>query len=355
MFYIFLGTKAQLIKMGPVMKKMQDDFLDYKFIFTGQHKETIDDIIDNFQIKKPDINLYDKKDITGILQMFIWSIKIIIKCVKNKKNIFPERGIILIHGDTISTVIGAIIGKLNKLKVAHIESGLRSFNIFHPFPEEINRIITFYLSDYYFCPGDWAINNLKKFKGKKINTKYNTSLDSLNLAKDSHLDEKIIPCEKYVICSIHRFENIFFKKRLNFIIDKIIEISKNTKVLFILHPPTIKKLKQFDIYKKLEHEKNIELRPRYDYFSFTKLLDKCEFVITDGGSNQEECFYLKKPCLLMRKATERNEGINKNVIISKYNTKIIDEFLSNYQNYKFDSEKFTDSPSDIIINYLKNI
>ena len=102
-----------------------------------------------------------------------------------EKKIFSENtseDIFVVHGDTFSTVLGSIIAKILRGKVAHIESGLRSFNILHPFPEELNRIITFKLTDIYYCPNDWAVNNLRKYKGIKINTQLNTLYDSLQLA-----------------------------------------------------------------------------------------------------------------------------------------------------------------------------
>src|SRR3990167_7948486 len=143
--HIILGTRAQLIKMAPIMLILQDKKIPYNFIFTGQHKETIKDLRKDFGIKKPDIILHNGKDITGIFQATFWLTKMFFLVIFKKKKIFGEikkNDILLTHGDTFSTILGAIMGKLAKIKVAHIESGLRSFNIFHPFPEEINRILT---------------------------------------------------------------------------------------------------------------------------------------------------------------------------------------------------------------------
>jgi UDP-N-acetylglucosamine 2-epimerase (non-hydrolysing) len=356
MIHIVLGTKAQLIKMAPIMAELKKQNIPYNYISTGQHKETIDKILNNFDIKKPDYILYNGKDITSISKMLIWSIKILFKTIKEKKKIFQndKDGIVLVHGDTFSTILGALMAKISKLKVGHVESGLRSFNLFNPFPEELTRIITFKLTDYYFCPGKWAMNNLKKYKGKKINTKANTLLDSLNLAIKNQDKIKVnIPQKKYAVITIHRFENIFNKKKFEEILKIVEDTSKKIKVLFILHPPTKKKLNEYNLMNKLKENKNIELRPRYDYFEFIKLINNSEFIATDGGSNQEECFYLGKPCLLLRNSTERKEGLGKNVILSKFNADKIKEFVKNYK--KLEIKKISDKchPSTIIIQKIR--
>ena len=357
MIHIILGTKAQLIKVAPVMVELQKRKIDYNFIFTGQHKETIKELIEIFKLKKPDYVLYQGKDITKISQMIIWTIQCLIHTFRNKKKIFKDqKGVVLVHGDAFSVLLGAIMGKIAGLKVGYIEAGLRSFNFFHPFPEEITRRITSRLVDYHFSPGEFAFNNSKKYKGEKINTEVNTLYDSLKLVIENKDNIQVdIPQEKYCLVSIHRFENIFKKSQLLFILKILEEISKQVKVLFILHKPTKERLKEYDFYQELEKNPNIELRPRYDYFRFIKLLLNAEFVITDGGSNQEESYYLGKPCLVMRKTTERKEGLGKNVVISKYNKKIIKDFVNNYQKYKLNPLNFNINPSKIIVDYLERL
>ena len=356
MIHIVLGTKAQLIKMAPIMAALQGKQLDYNFIFTGQHQETIAQLRKNFGLKEPDVVLYQGKDITGLLQMFFWMLRILFKTIFYRRQIYKKQGIndiVLIHGDTFSTLLGALMGKVAGKNVGHIESGLRSFNLFHPFPEEITRIVTFGLTDYYFCPGDWALENLKKYQGIKINTKHNTLLDSLKLAKKKmEVCNVEVPNEPFALVSLHRFENIFNRKIFRFIVNSLLEISHKIKLVFILHPPTLKKLKSYGFYKIIESAENISLRPRYDYFNFIKLLINCEFLITDGGSNQEEAYYLGKPTLLFRTITERQEGLGANVVISNYERQKINDFVSNYGQYATSPVQLEKKPSEIIITNL---
>ncbi|MBP8591200.1 UDP-N-acetylglucosamine 2-epimerase (non-hydrolyzing) [Candidatus Shapirobacteria bacterium] len=354
--HIVIGTKAQLIKMAPIMAELQKQKIDYNFVFTGQHKETIQELIDVFGLKKPDYVLYEGKDITKISQMLIWSIKCLIKTIKNKKDIFgsDKKGIVLVHGDTFSAILGARMAKIAGLKVGTIEAGLRSFDLFNPFPEEIIRLRLSRLTDYHFCPGDFAFQNSQKYKGEKINTQINTLYDSLQLVlKNKDKISVPMPKQKYCLVSIHRFENLFNKERFDFIIKTIEKISEDIRVLFILHEPTKEKLVETGCFSRLKKNKNIELRPRYDYFKFIRLLIDSEFLVTDGGSNQEETSYLGKPCLVMRKTTERKEGVGANVIISEYSPKIIKNFVKNYPKFEKKNKNLGGSPSKIIVDRIK--
>lgn len=358
--HIVIWTKAQLIKMAPIMKMFQDRNIEYNYIFTWQHQETMGELKANFGLKNPDIILHDWKDITWIVQMLFWVFKILWKILFwSKEKVFWQKEtkwqIILVHGDTFSTILGALMWKLARMKVAHIESWLRSFNIFHPFPEELTRLWTFRLSDIFFSPWIWAIDNLKKFKWEKVDTEYNSLLDSLKLAIVKEDKSKVeIPKENYCIFTTHRFENIFKEEKFSEIIDILDEVQKSIKVLFILHPPTKKQLEKSWLIEKVKEFKNVELRPRYDYFDFNKLLYYSKYCVTDWWSNQEECFYMWKPCLLLRKATERQEWIWKNVIISWYDKDVINDFIQNYEKYHFDFIKTDKSPSEIIVNYCLN-
>jgi UDP-N-acetylglucosamine 2-epimerase (non-hydrolysing) len=127
-------------------------------------------------------------------------------------------------------------------------------------------------------------------------------------------------------------------------------IARNNYLIFILHKPTEYNLRKFNYYNQIKNNKNIELRPRYTYFDFIKLLLDANFVVSDGGSNQEECYYLGKPIILLRESTERDEGLDRNCVLSKYDDLVIDEFLDNIDQYRFDFFNLDTSPCEIIID-----
>lgn len=338
------------------MKTLQDYGYDYRFIYTAQHKTTVENLINNFKIKKPDFTVVKWEEEAKTLKLFLgfWLLKVFFSLFFKSKKILPfKKGIVITHGDTTSAVWGALLGKLTRNKVMHLESGLRSFNILSPFPEELNRLITFYLTDIYACPNQWAVDNLKKFKGIKLNTENNTQIDSLRIALDNI--NKIsfkTPDYNYAVISIHRYENIFSEKRLNEIVEIINNVADTIKCIFVLHPATEKQLDKYGLTNKISP--NVKFSPRLDFFEFVKLFSKSEFVITDGGSNQEELSYIGKPTLILRNYTERNEGLNRNAVLSKFDHNVIDNFIHNYQAYSYESSGFNGSPSLKIFEWLKN-
>lgn len=359
MVIIIIGTRAQLIKMAPVMLELECRGIQYKFVLTGQHKDTIEILIEDFNIKEQPEYLYKGAEITGIVRMAVWFSKCLIKLIKNRKDFLSgsdsSKSVIIVHGDTVSTLMGAIFGRIADAKVVHIESGLRSYNVFHPFPEEITRILTFYLTDIAFCPGNWASRNMEKYKLESINTIHNTILDSVNRMLDSQsVPQGITLTDNYCVCSIHRFENIFFRKRLGHIINLIEHIATIYHLVFILHPATKNNLVKFGLLERLEKNPAIDLRPRSGYRDFIHQIFKSRFVITDGGSNQEELSYLGKPVLLMRKVTERQDGLNCNIKICNYDKSVIDDFMENIESYSVacDSGALSPSPSSIIVDKL---
>jgi len=353
--YVVIGTRAQLVKMGPLMNLMEKENLDYYFIYTSQHKETIAKSLKDFKVKNPDFTIHLKSEANTLTKFLGWWGVMLFKSLRPKK-IFPKKGIVLTHGDTVTTAWTAIIGKLAGCRVAHVEAGLRTHNIFNPFPEELMRVITSYFSDIHFCQSEWAINNLKKYKGEKINTRVNTVYDSVKIALESVVDVEL-PNDPYAVVSIHRFQTIYTNK-LEHTVIPLLEKIANTGItlLFVLHPSTREVLKKnnMKLYKRLDGNKRIILKERYPYFEFLKTLKNSEFVITDGGSNQEELSYLGKPTILFKENTSRQEGLGENVVMSYFDPKITMDFVNTYKKRERPFYDVKTSPCKIIVNYLKN-
>lgn len=335
MIHVVIGTKAQLIKMAPVLRAIRQRGGSYRYISTGQHSETMDDILGDFELPGPDYSLYSGKDITSVPAMLGWVIRVVSHVLTNRESVFAgdRGGIVLVHGDTFSTILGALIGRIGGHRVGHVESGLRSFNLFHPFPEELTRLATICLSDVLFCPGEKAVANVESRGAAKINTFTNTLHDSVDYAlghaTESSLDE-IVPREPYAVVTLHRFENIYSRSALERVVDIVLHVARKHRLLFVLHKPTERKLRGFGFYDRICSNANIECRPRYSYFPFLRLISGAEFVISDGGSNQEECAYMGKPILLLRMTTERDDGLGANCVISRYDKAVIDDFLAHY-------------------------
>lgn len=360
MIHILIGTRAQLIKMCPIMKELAKRGIPYNFVFLAQHTTTINEIIDQFGVKRPDYIICPREnDVTSSLAMLGWSVRVLAHGLLNLDRIFrggDRNGIALIHGDAPPLLLGAILAKARGLAVAQIEAGLRSFNFMKPFPEEATRVFAskIGLIDLYFCQDERAAENVRAaYRYKKIvTTGCNTILDAINLAKESASQAHGEKEKKFAIVTIHRFETISNPEVLRQLVEMLIDIAAKIKLRFILHPPTREALKKQQLFERLATAENIELVPRLSFFDFSRELARCSFIISDGGSNQEECSYLGIPCLLMRNETERHEGLGENAVLAKFDRRIIDDFIDNHEHYRREPIRPETSPSSIIVDAI---
>lgn len=335
MIHIAIGTKAQFIKMAPVIQKLQEKNILFNLIDLGQHSLITKELRVEFKIREPNVYLSRGENISRFWKGILWLLHIFLKGISSqwiKKNIFLNRnGICLIHGDTASTLLGLYLAKRAGLKVAHIEAGLRSFSWFEPFPEEILRVVAMNFSDILFAPSPWAFGNLIKmgFKNKSILIPANTGQESTYFSLSKKVDLGL-DTDDFCLITFHRMENIFSKKRLLFIIGLIKKISSKINLVFVQHQPTINQLEEMGLWRQLKEIKNIHYCKILSHGQFIHLLEKCSFVITDGGSIQEEAFYLGKPCLLLRHNTERNDGLGENAVLSKFDIQRANYFSEHY-------------------------
>ena len=359
MIICYIGTRAQLIKMAPVIVEIERKGMPLCLVMTGQHKETMAELMMDFGIKSERRYIYEGPEITGIVQMAFWFVSCVWKVLKNHRHFLPrsmnEKSVILVHGDTFSTLLGAVVGKLKGVDVAHVEAGLRSNNIFHPFPEELTRLLVFRLANIAFCPGQWAFKNMGKYKLKRIDIKENTLRDAADVALKASLDQRAdVSEESFAVVSLHRFENIFFKRRLLDIIVLVEQVSEKYKLFFVLHPATRKRLSKYGLLARLESNENIVLLPRMGYVRFINLIKEACFVITDGGGNQEELSYLGVPTLLMRKTTERKEGLGSTAVVAAYDQDVVNDFIEGVGKKTRVKNICGERPSTLIVDYLQS-
>jgi UDP-N-acetylglucosamine 2-epimerase (non-hydrolysing) len=357
MIYVIIGTKAQLVKMAPVMLSLDDHGLEYQFVLTGQHAETMDDLVSDFALREPEWCFVKPIEADTHLRLLSWLVKAFIGGYRGLKR-SDGKDLVLVHGDTLSTLVGAILGRLRGMQVVHIEAGLRSFSYFNPFPEEIVRVLVTRISQYFVCQDDVAVGNLKHLgvsDNRIFNAKANSLMDALNYVKEKSVDMTTFKIP-YCVVSLHRSENLGSQKRFRFLMQLIVNISMHTHVIFVLHPVTKKKLQATGWREEFESNPEISLLERMAYSKFMALLANASFLVTDGGSNQEEAYYLGLPCLIMREATERVEGLGSNAVLSKYNEEIIQQFFDSLeQKENSPGDRQTRGPSDQIASFLNTV
>lgn len=353
---VIIGTRAQFIKTAPVMLALDKRRVPYRFIFAGQHRETIDAIRENFGVRPPDYTLSTGSFEAKTISLFSsWLCRAIWALIVRRHEIIPFRGgIVINHGDTATCLWGTLLARLTGNKAMHLESGLRSFRIFKPFPEEVIRLLTFGLTNVYVCPNEWALGNLKHYHGVKLNTGLNTLYDAVQLAleSDDAAESRVLPSGPFAVVSIHRFEHIFNPAVFARILDVVEQAAVSMKLVFVEHPATARQLDKLGLRQRLAVNANITVCGRLPFFDFIKLIARSEYVITDGGSNQEELSYLGKPTLVLREATERREGLGENALLSKFDPELICGFLANYNQYRRGTLQIAHKPSEVIVDWL---
>lgn len=344
------GTRPEAIKMAPVISAfLKDDSFTTKIVLTAQHREMLDQVLSIFNIKGDyDYNIMTEKQslefiTTSVLEKFSTTLKE--EC--------PN--LVFVHGDTTTTFASALSSFYQNIPVAHIEAGLRSWDIRNPFPEEMNRKLADSLSDLHFCPTQTAKDNLikenVKSKGNYItgNTVVDAlisiikSLESDKSSKDiksdnSHANDRS-DNSKIILLTMHRRESLGkpMKEVMESIRDVIIQ-NEDSKLIFPVHKnPYVREI-VFPVFKNVNR---VELIEPLDYLSFIKLMKKAYIIVSDSGGIQEEAPTLKKPVLLTRKVTERPEGIESGIVkLVGTNSKIIKEELNKLLNDKDYYESF---------------
>lgn len=332
-----LGARPQFIKAGSVSREIAHQVkngVDIKeiIVHTGQHYDVnmSDVFFEEMQIPKPDYFLGICGKTHGAMTgQMIDKIEEVL--VKER----PEW--VIVYGDTNSTLAGTIAASKLHIKIAHIEAGLRSFNM--KMPEEVNRILTDRVSSLLFCPTKLAVDNLTREGVDTWKTDAKVILSG-DVMQDGAIFYKsfarkpinISISDDFVLCTIHRAENTDDTARLNNIMSALNEIAKEKQIILPLHPRTKNILKQGNY-----NVKNITIIDPVGYLNMIWLIDHCSLIMTDSGGLQKEAFFFSTPCITMREETEWVELVDNgfNCIVGADKKKIIDSyskfnFSSNY-------------------------
>lgn len=330
------GTRPEAIKMAPIVKKLkeQQNIFDSVTTVTGQHKEMLQQVLNIFNIKA-DYNLDIMKSKQTLVDITNNVISRLDKVLKDEK---PD--IVLVHGDTTTTFAAAVDAFYNRIPVGHVEAGLRTWNKYSPFPEEMNRQMCDVLSDLYFAPTIQSRNNLLKENHNKNNIFItgNTAIDALKdtISETYHhevLDNLVDPNNKIVLVTMHRRENLGKPMENVFnAIRNIVIKNKNVEIIYPVHlNPKVRAIAK-SILGDLDR---IHLVKPLDVIDFHNLMKKSYFVMTDSGGVQEEAPSLGKPVLVLRDTTERPEGVSAGTLkLVGTETKKVEEMMESLLNDK---------------------
>jgi UDP-N-acetylglucosamine 2-epimerase (non-hydrolysing) len=355
---VVFGTTGELIKLAPVLLRLDERGHRYLLATTGQQVEQIPSFLDQFGLRRPDVWLAEGsggRDLRVNTDIPGWLSTVARSYARHRRRLRriladgPGRPLVLVHGDTITTVLGAAMGRGLRVPVAHIESGLRSYDLRHPFPEELNRRLASALAGIHYAPGAWAASNLRC--SGVVDTGSNTIRDSLALVTDGDAGPVPVPDEPFGVVSLHRFELLNSHRLLAETLQALGEAASRTPLLFVDHPVTVAAIERFGLVGLFDGARFVRV-PRLRFFDFVRIVRRAGFVVTDSGGSQEECFYLDLPCLVHRMRTERREGLGETTVLSGMRVDVLRDFLDDPSRFRRRTELPTESPSDVIVDDL---
>ena len=301
------GTRPEAIKMAPLIKELEKrDEIHSIVCVTAQHREMLDQVLEVFKIKPDyDLNIMKKgQSLSEITSRALLGLERIIQ--EEKPNI------ILVHGDTTTTFAGALAAFYNQIDIGHVEAGLRTWNKYSPFPEEMNRQMVDRLSDMYFAPTNISKNNLleENIEESKIYVTGNTAIDAMYTTVKKEYKHEIfnwIGNNRMILLTAHRRENLGNPMRNIFkAIKRIVDEYEDVKVVYPIHLNPLVREVANDVFGNNDKIKLIEPLEVIDFHNF---INKSYIILTDSGGIQEEAPSLGKPVLVLRDTTERPEGI----------------------------------------------
>lgn len=331
---IVAGARPNFMKIAPLLHQIQQKqtegkAISFRLIHTGQHydKNLSDTFFEELNIPKPNANLQvgggtQAEQTAGIMIGF------------EKELAENPTDLVIVVGDVTSTMACSIVAKKANVKVAHIEAGIRSFDL--TMPEEINRMVTDSITDYFFTTSAFANDNLKKagMEAERIFFVGNIMIDSLvknleRIEKPTFFDEMQLSEKKYLVLTMHRPANVDNPKNLEHYLDNITAFANEFTILFPVHPRTKPVIEAIG-----KHYPNLQLVEPQSYLNFIYLLKNSEGVITDSGGITEEATYLHIPCITLRENTERPETctLGSNVLVGNDFNALAENILKINQN-----------------------
>ena len=370
MIHVFVGTQAEYIKMAPLLWRMESAGLPYRLIDSGQHADRSESFRDELGLRAPDYAMGGTRSVDSVPAAMWWAAGLSRKLALRRRldrTVFGGRpGICVVHGDTPTTLIGALMAKRAGLALAHVEAGLRTHRWLHPFPEEIVRVAVDRLADLLFAPDRTAADELRKrrVRGRIITGSSNTVSDALRAALEPLSEGAPTALDmpggagsassprrtRPVVVTMHRVENLHRRRRRQALVQTITRLAQTTPVRWYVHEPTQRALGSAG-QAGLEAS-GVELVPMVPYAEFVRELAQAPFAITDGGSIQEECALLGVPVLLWRDRTDRSDGLGENAVLSRYDPVVVEEFLADPERFRRARRLPQSSPSQEILEVL---
>jgi len=353
------GTTGELIKLWPVLRGLQQRGGRFVNVTTAQQIAQIPGLLTQLELPQPDVYLArgrNGRELHTNVDIPPWLASVTAGFGRNRARLRRAMRadgappLVLVHGDTMTTLLGTLIGRGLGAPVAHIEAGVRTWDLRHPFPEELNRRLVTKIAQVHYAPGAEAAANIHR--GVVVDTGMNTIRDSLELAASAVEVPEEVRGKPFGLVSIHRYELLNDGPLLRKSFETLASHAAQRSMLFVDHPVTVAAMQKFGLTNVFAGSSVIRMARR-SFFDFIGLLRLADFVVTDSGGTQVEAYMLDKPCLVHRKKVEQPDGVGENVVVSGFDLGRLRSFLDDPSTHRRRTPPPALSPTEIILDDLE--
>lgn len=361
MIAFIVGTTAELIKIAPVHHELTARGRRCEIWYTGQHVDELAETLADLRLPDPELWLVPRQGARNLVRpadVPRWGLALA-RTVLRRRRALQARlladgtpPIVLVHGDTFTAPIGAVVGRLLGARVGHVEAGMRSGNLMHPFPEELNRRVAGRLVDLHFPPTAREARNLRRHRGAVVVTGANTVLDAMREAIEHPVPSDLDLPAEYGIATLHRFELVRNRDQLAAVLAALQRYSRTVPIVMFVGASERDRLREYGLMDLFDDD-HFLLREKLSYVAFQPVLAGATFVVTDSGGLQEESAHLGIPCAVHRVHTERPDGEGRSMILTRFSIGALEEFLADHARYRQDSTLDAHRPSAVIADALE--
>lgn len=354
------GTTAEIIKLAPVIRALQERGEQVEFWNTAFHVGGLPATLADLGLPQPAVDLVPvrhQSDVVRVGQVPGWALRILATVVRRRRELRRRlargtgRPLVVVHGDTFSTVLGALLGRFLRAEVAHVEAGMRTGNIWHPMPEELNRRIVAKIATLHFAPTQHEVEALRreKAKGPLVDTGANTVIDALRLAIDGDAPAIDLP-DEFGLVTLHRFEMLRNGPVFTQTLEVLHEASRHLPLVMPAGNTERNRIEELGLGHLFGDR--FRLVDKQPYARFMPLLARASFVVTDSGGLQQECGILGKPAAIHREAVESQQGIGDNLVLTGLDMQVLRDFLGTWRDHARPSLLEQFHPTEVIVAEL---
>jgi UDP-N-acetylglucosamine 2-epimerase (non-hydrolysing) len=358
-----VGTTAELIKIAPVYHELRTRGRASEIWYTGQHIEELEATLADLDLPHPQQwlvpaesarNLARPAQVPGWVGRLVATVWRHRRALRRRLRADGTPPVVLVHGDTFTCPIGAVVGRLLGAHVGHVEAGLRSGSLRHPFPEELNRRVAGRLVQFHFAPTQREAENLRRHRGLVVTTGANTIIDAVRYALSHPKETGLTLPAEYGLATLHRYELVSRPEMYRAALETLKEYSSRLPIVYFAGASERERLEQYGLLDLFD-EKDFRIEEKLSYVAFLPILARARFVVTDSGGLQEETAHLGIPCAVHRDRTERHDGEGRSVTITGFSIPALRRFLDDPEPYRGGGLNEEIHPSRVIVDALERV